>query len=95
MTNPYEPPTTTDDKKRRIVASRGAAFAAWVPFLVMITFFVPKFERMSQALRGRGELPAATDWVLWFASMNWKLFCAPSLIIAGLLLLYAHFRALS
>jgi type II secretory pathway component PulF len=34
---------------------------------VLIVFFVPRFAAMFDRLRERGELPAATDWLLWFS----------------------------
>lgn len=34
---------------------------------VLIVFFVPKFAVMFESLRERNELPALTDWLLWFS----------------------------
>lgn len=34
---------------------------------VLIVFFVPRFATMFDRLRERGELPAATDWLLWLS----------------------------
>ena len=34
---------------------------------VLVIFFVPKFEPLFARLRTRGELPAVTDWLLWFS----------------------------
>lgn len=34
---------------------------------VLIIFFVPKFATVFDSLRDRGELPALTDWLLWFS----------------------------
>lgn len=34
---------------------------------VLIVFFVPKFGQMFDQLRAMGELPAITDWLLWFS----------------------------
>jgi len=33
----------------------------------LIVFFVPSFEEMFARLRERGQLPAITDWLLWFS----------------------------
>ncbi|NOY41558.1 MAG: type II secretion system F family protein [Planctomycetes bacterium] len=35
---------------------------------VLVVFFVPKFESLFSRLRERGELPAVTDWLLWFSN---------------------------
>jgi general secretion pathway protein F/type IV pilus assembly protein PilC len=34
----------------------------------LLVFFVPQFAQMFDRLRQRGELPAATDWLLWFSA---------------------------
>ena len=34
---------------------------------VLIIFFVPKFEEIFTQLRAMGELPAITEWLLWFS----------------------------
>lgn len=34
---------------------------------ILIVFFVPKFGQMFDQLRAMGELPAITDWLLWFS----------------------------
>ena len=35
---------------------------------ILIIFFVPMFGQLFQSLREKGELPALTDWLLWFSS---------------------------
>ncbi len=35
---------------------------------VLIIFFVPKFATIFENLRSQGELPALTDWLLWFSN---------------------------
>lgn len=35
---------------------------------VLIIFFVPMFGSLFDSLRERGELPALTDWLLWFSN---------------------------
>lgn len=39
----------------------------WTIVTVLIVFFVPKFADIFQTLRARGELPALTEWLLWFS----------------------------
>jgi general secretion pathway protein F/type IV pilus assembly protein PilC len=34
---------------------------------VLIVFFVPKFGAVFENLRARGEMPALTEWLLWFS----------------------------
>jgi len=34
---------------------------------VLLVFFVPKFGELFDQLREKGELPAITDWLLWFS----------------------------
>ena len=34
---------------------------------VLLVFFVPKFGQLFDQLRDMGELPAITDWLLWFS----------------------------
>jgi general secretion pathway protein F/type IV pilus assembly protein PilC len=36
---------------------------------VLIVFFVPRFATIFDSLRSRGELPALTEWLLWFSDM--------------------------
>lgn len=47
---------------------------------ILLVFFVPKFGELFDQLREMGELPAVTDWLLWFsgALRSW------GLIIIGL-----------
>jgi len=35
--------------------------------MLLIIFFVPKFEQIFATLRKRGELPVVTDWLLWLS----------------------------
>lgn len=35
--------------------------------MVLLIFFVPKFGVMFEQLRKKGDLPAITDWLLWFS----------------------------
>ncbi|MHB1034237.1 MAG: type II secretion system F family protein [Pirellulales bacterium] len=60
-----------DLKSRTLGAIAYPAFLAVVGFSVvtiLIVFFVPKFETMFDRLRQRGELPAATEWLLWISA---------------------------
>ena len=34
---------------------------------VLVVFFVPKFGKMFDQLKAKGELPAITEWLLWFS----------------------------
>jgi general secretion pathway protein F/type IV pilus assembly protein PilC len=34
---------------------------------VLVIFFVPKFATVFESLRAEGELPAVTEWLLWFS----------------------------
>jgi len=51
---------------------------------VLIVFFVPKFADIFASLRERGELPALTDWLLWFSHIvrRWGLFFVGGLVVA-------------
>jgi general secretion pathway protein F/type IV pilus assembly protein PilC len=35
---------------------------------VLVIFFVPKFAEVFETLRAEGELPAVTEWLLWFSN---------------------------
>lgn len=59
-----------DLKSRTTGALAYPVFLAVVGTLVvavLIVFFVPKFASIFESLRERGELPALTDWLLWFS----------------------------
>ncbi len=59
-----------DLKKRTIGAVVYPVFLAVVLTIVVsviIVFFVPMFSDIFQRLRERGELPALTEWLLWFS----------------------------
>ena len=45
-----------------ILASMGSLIVA-----VLVIFFVPKFATVFDSLRAEGELPAVTEWLLWFS----------------------------
>lgn len=40
--------------------------------VVLMVFFVPKFDALFADLRQRGELPAITDWLLWTSNLVWQ-----------------------
>ena len=54
----------------------------------LIVFFVPKFGSLFDQLRERGELPAVTDWLLWFsdAMRFWGWLAIIAAVIGWLLL---------
>ncbi len=45
-----------------ILATMGSLIVA-----VLVIFFVPKFATVFESLRAEGELPAVTEWLLWFS----------------------------
>lgn len=59
---------------------------AWLPALVLLVFITPRFESLFANLQARAELPAMTEWVLWFATMNRAFVLAPCVVFVGLLL---------
>jgi type II secretory pathway component PulF len=66
-----------DLKSRTIGALAYPAFLAVVGTLVvggLVIFFVPRFGEMFDVLRDRGELPAMTDWLLWFSGVSRQYF---------------------
>jgi len=40
--------------------------------IVLLIFFVPKFENLFESLRERGQLPIVTDWLLATSAALWK-----------------------
>ncbi len=52
----------------------------------LIIFFVPQFDELFQSLRERGELPALTEWLLWFSNslQSWGLLIL--FVVIGVLL---------
>jgi type II secretory pathway component PulF len=57
-------------KKRTVGAVVYPAFLAAVGTIivvVLIVFFVPKFDELFARLRERNQLPALTDWLLWLS----------------------------
>jgi general secretion pathway protein F/type IV pilus assembly protein PilC len=80
-----------DLKSRTTGALAYPVFLAVVGTLVvgvLIVFFVPKFGAMFDTLRARGELPAVTDWLLWFSDSlrAWGLPILAVLVVAFLVL---------
>lgn len=43
-----------------------------VVVVVLLVFFVPKFNDLFDQLRQRGELPLLTDWLLWTSDQIWR-----------------------
>jgi hypothetical protein len=65
---------------------RAAAFAgAWVPVLILIVVFVPRFGELFARLDESGELPAVTAWLLSLNRLNDALFYLPCLLFFVLL----------
>ncbi len=61
---------------------------------VLIIFFVPRFEILFSRLRTRGELPALTDWLLWFSNLvsNYGLLIVLAL---GMIALYVRAKMMT
>jgi general secretion pathway protein F/type IV pilus assembly protein PilC len=51
---------------------------------VLIIFFVPRFATIFESLRAQGELPALTEWLLWFSDTlrRWWLVISIVLVVA-------------
>ena len=58
---------------------------AWLPALCLVAFFVPKFEALFSRLQETAELPAVTEWLLWFTWLDKVLFLFPSVLVLVLL----------
>jgi general secretion pathway protein F/type IV pilus assembly protein PilC len=54
---------------------------------VLVVYFVPKFAVLFDRLRERGELPAVTDWLLWFSASlrSWGWIVVVALVILAVL----------
>jgi general secretion pathway protein F len=78
-----------EDLKKRITGAMaypvflGALGTAVV--VVLMIFFVPKFESLFENLRQRGELPALTEWVLGTSkfAQDWALYILPVLLVGA------------
>ncbi|GAA4437672.1 type II secretion system F family protein [Bremerella cremea] len=57
----------------------------------LLVFFVPQFDEMFSRLRERGQLPAVTDWLLWFSG---TLNSYGLLILAAVVGLFLYLRTL-
>jgi general secretion pathway protein F/type IV pilus assembly protein PilC len=83
--------TQEDLKKRTMGAVAYPVFLMVVGTTVvttLIVFFVPKFETMFAQLRARGQLPAATEWLLLLSHTlrDYGIYLALGLVVAGFLL---------
>jgi general secretion pathway protein F/type IV pilus assembly protein PilC len=61
----------TELKNRTVGAMIYPVILFTVGFVVvtgLLVFFVPKFGELFEQLRQKGQLPAATEWLLWFSS---------------------------
>jgi len=67
--------------------ARAAVYGVvWLPVLGLVAIFVPKFEDLFSTLAETAELPAVTEWLLWFAGMDKALFFLPSALVLILLM---------
>ena len=85
---PPKPDMLGAEESRRGFGILGRAVVygvAWLPFLGLIALLVPKFEDLFSRLRENAEVPAVTEWLLWFTSLNKTLFFFPCLLILVLL----------
>jgi general secretion pathway protein F/type IV pilus assembly protein PilC len=51
---------------------------------VLIVFFVPKFAEVFENLRAQGEMPALTEWLLWFSNTirsMWAVFLIGAIVL--------------
>ena len=83
--------TQEDLKKRTMGAVAYPVFLMVVGTTVvttLIVFFVPKFETMFAQLRARGQLPAATEWLLWLSHglRSYGIYLALGLVVVAFLL---------
>ena len=58
---------------------------AWLPLLGLIALLVPKFEDLFSRSQENAEVPAVSEWLLWFTSLNKTLFFFPCLLVFVLL----------
>jgi general secretion pathway protein F/type IV pilus assembly protein PilC len=80
-----------DDLRSRVLGALAypvfLAVVGTIIVSVLVVFFVPQFEGLFGQLRGRGELPAVTDWLLWLSHglRTWGLILLIGLAILVLL----------
>ena len=73
-----EPPRAKESRRGFGIFGRAVVYGvAWLPFLGLIAFFVPRFEDLFSRLRERGEVPAVTEWLLWLACSTRHCFSSP------------------
>lgn len=73
-----------DLKSRTVGAVAYPMFLACVGttvVLVLLIFFVPKFESIFATMRQRGQLPILTEWLLAASALAWKV--GPWALVAG------------
>jgi hypothetical protein len=58
----------------------------WLPVLVLVLVFVPRFESIFMTLEERGELPQTTQWLIAFVRLNAECFYLPVLLLSVALL---------
>jgi general secretion pathway protein F/type IV pilus assembly protein PilC len=77
-----------DLKSRTLGALAYPMFLTCVGTIVvtcLLVFFVPGFEELFDRLRERGELPMATDWLLWTSTtlQRWGIVLLIAAVVAG------------
>jgi hypothetical protein len=53
----------------------------WLPALVLVFFFVPKYEPIFARLQSKGELPQLTVWLRAFVWFNQECYSLPALLL--------------
>ena len=89
MSSKTESPSSVDDRAGQPLPflARVAVYAiAWLPSLVLLVYVTPKLESLFENLQARGEIPALTEWVLWFAWLNRTSLLVPYALAIVLLL---------
>jgi type II secretory pathway component PulF len=80
-----------DLKSRTVGALAYPTFLAVVGTTIvamLIIFFVPQFDELFQSLRERDQLPALTEWLLWFSKtlQSWGLVLIPIVVVLALII---------
>ena len=89
MSNKIESPSSVDKLGGQPLPflARVVVYAvAWLPSVVLLVCVTPKFESLFENLQARGELPALTECVLWFAWLNGTFLLVPYALAIVLLL---------
>jgi hypothetical protein len=54
----------------------------WLPMLVVVLVFAPRFEPIFKRLEEQGELPQLTRWLMAFDRLDTSFFYLPALLLA-------------